>query len=142
MSNNGQFEPRIIGIFCNWCSYAGADMAGTSRMQYPPNARFIRVMCSSRVDPQLILKAFELGADGVFIGGCHHGDCHYVTGNYRAEERIKLLRKLIEQLGIEPERLRLEWISASEGNVLVEVMNDFVKKLKELGPSPIRKNKE
>jgi len=133
---------RFVYTAQNWCSYAGADMAGTSRMQYPPNARFIRVMCSSRVDPQFVLKAFELGADGVLIAGCHHGDCHYVTGNYRAEERIRLLEKLIEQLGIEPERLRLEWISASEGNVLVEVMNDFVKKLKELGPSPLRKDKE
>ncbi|MHA1580170.1 MAG: hydrogenase iron-sulfur subunit [Candidatus Freyarchaeota archaeon] len=142
MSGNGEFKPRIIGIFCNWCSYAGADMAGTSRMQYPPNLRIIRVMCSSRVDPQFVLKAFELGADGVLVAGCHPGDCHYITGNYRAEERIMLLSKLIEELGIEPERLRLEWISASEGNVLVEVMNDFVEKLKELGPSPLRSSNE
>jgi F420-non-reducing hydrogenase iron-sulfur subunit len=142
MSDNGDFEPRIVGLLCNWCTYAGADMAGTSRMQYPTNVRFIRLMCSSRVDPQFILKAFELGADGVFIGGCHPGDCHYVTGNYRTEERFNLIRKLIEELGIEPERLRLEWISASEGAVLVDVMNDFVKKLKELGPSPIRSNED
>lgn len=135
----GDFEPKILGIFCNWCSYAGADMAGTSRMQYPPNVRIVRVLCSGRVDPQFVLKAFELGADGVLVAGCHPGDCHYVKGNYRAERRIALLREMLKQLGIEPERLMLRWISASEGAELVQTVEEFVKVLKELGPSPLRK---
>ncbi|MEM1658916.1 MAG: hydrogenase iron-sulfur subunit [Candidatus Jordarchaeales archaeon] len=135
------FEPKILGIFCNWCSYAGADMAGTSRMQYPPNVRIIRVLCSGRVDPQFVLKAFELGADGVLVAGCHPGDCHYVKGNYRAERRIALLREMLKQLGIEPERLMLRWISASEGAELVKTVEEFVNILKELGPSPLRKAK-
>ncbi|MHA1607056.1 MAG: hydrogenase iron-sulfur subunit [Candidatus Freyarchaeota archaeon] len=133
------FEPKILGIFCNWCSYAGADMAGTSRMQYPPNIRIIRVLCSGRVDPQFVLKAFELGADGVLVAGCHPGDCHYVRGNYRAERRIALLRAMLHQLGLNPDRLMLKWISASEGAELVNAVEEFVKKLKELGPSPLRK---
>lgn len=133
------FEPKILGIFCNWCSYAGADMAGTSRMQYPPNVRIIRVLCSGRVDPQFVLKALELGADGVLVAGCHPGDCHYVKGNYRAERRIALLKRMLEQLGIEPERLMLKWISASEGAELVQTVEEFVSILKELGPSPLRK---
>ncbi|MBS7287362.1 MAG: hydrogenase iron-sulfur subunit [Candidatus Freyarchaeota archaeon] len=135
----GNFEPKILGIFCNWCSYAGADMAGTSRMQYPPNVRIIRVLCSGRVDPQFVLKALELGADGVLVAGCHHGDCHYVKGNYRAERRIALLKRMLQQLSIEPERLMLKWISASEGAELVQTVEEFVNILKELGPSPLRK---
>jgi len=135
----GDFEPKILGIFCNWCSYAGADMAGTSRMQYPPNVRIVRVLCSGRVDPQFVLKAFELGADGVLVAGCHPGDCHYVKGNYRAERRIALLKEMLKQLGIEPERLMLRWISASEGAELVKTTEEFVNMLKELGPSPLRK---
>lgn len=116
-------------------------MAGTSRMQYPPNVRIIRVLCSGRVDPQFVLKAFELGADGVLVAGCHPGDCHYVKGNYRAERRIALLREMLKQLGIEPERLMLRWISASEGAELVKTVEEFVSILKELGPSPLRKSK-
>ncbi len=135
----GDFEPKILGIFCNWCSYAGADMAGTSRMQYPPNVRIVRVLCSGRVDPQFVLKAFELGADGVLVAGCHPGDCHYVKGNYRAERRVALLKEMLKQLGIEPERLMLKWISASEGAELVQTVEEFVSILKELGPSPLRK---
>ncbi|MBS7248693.1 MAG: hydrogenase iron-sulfur subunit [Candidatus Jordarchaeales archaeon] len=136
---DGDFEPKILGIFCNWCSYAGADMAGTSRMQYPPNVRIVRVLCSGRVDPQFVLKAFELGADGVLVAGCHPGDCHYVKGNYRAERRIALLKEMIKQLGIEPERLMLKWISASEGAELVKTTEEFLTVIKELGPSPLRK---
>ncbi len=139
MEMSDGFEPKILGIFCNWCSYAGADMAGTSRMQYPPNIRIIRVLCSGRVDPQFVLKAFELGADGVLVAGCHPGDCHYVRGNYRAERRIALLRAMLHQLGLNPDRLMLKWISASEGAELVNAVEEFVKKLKELGPSPLRK---
>ena len=133
MSNNG-FEPLILGFACNWCTYAGADLAGTSRIQYPPNIRVIRVMCSGRVDPTFILKAFAGGVDGVLIGGCHPGDCHYIEGNHKARRRIELLRNMLGEFGIEPERLRLEWVSASEGARFAEVVTDFTKTIKELGP--------
>jgi F420-non-reducing hydrogenase iron-sulfur subunit len=133
MDENG-FEPLILGFACNWCTYAGADLAGTSRIQYPPNLRMIRVMCSGRVDPTFILKAFSRGVDGVLIGGCHPGDCHYMEGNYKAQRRIHLLRKMLSDFGIEPERLRLEWVSASEGARFAEVVADFTKTIKELGP--------
>jgi F420-non-reducing hydrogenase iron-sulfur subunit len=134
-----EFEPKIIGFACNWCTYAGADLAGTSRIQYPPNIRLIRVMCSGRINPAFIMAAFARGADGVFIGGCHLGDCHYMTGNYKTMRRVELTKRLIEQLGIEPERLRLEWISASEGGKFAEVVTEFTKELKELGPNSLRK---
>jgi len=133
MDRNG-FEPLILGFACNWCTYAGADLAGTSRIQYPPNLRMIRVMCSGRVDPTFILKAFARGVDGVLIGGCHPGDCHYMEGNYKARRRIHLLRKMLGDFGIEPERVRLEWVSASEGARFAQVVADFTKTLKELGP--------
>jgi F420-non-reducing hydrogenase iron-sulfur subunit len=133
MDENG-FEPLILGFACNWCTYAGADLAGTSRIQYPPNLRMIRVMCSGRVDPTFILKAFSKGVDGVLIGGCHPGDCHYMEGNYKAQRRIHMLRKMLSDFGIEPERLRLEWVSASEGARFAEVVADFTKTIKELGP--------
>ena len=133
MDRNG-FEPLILGFTCNWCTYAGADLAGTSRIQYPPNLRMIRVMCSGRVDPTFILKAFSRGVDGVLIGGCHPGDCHYMEGNYKAQRRIHMLRKMLSDFGIEPERLRLEWVSASEGARFAEVVADFTKTIKELGP--------
>jgi F420-non-reducing hydrogenase iron-sulfur subunit len=128
------FEPVILGFACNWCTYAGADLAGTSRLQYPPNMRLIRVMCSGRVDPTFIIKAFTVGADGVFIGGCHPGDCHYIAGNLKAQRRIAVLKKMLGELGIEPERVRLEWISASEGARFAEVITEFTKTIKELGP--------
>jgi len=131
------FEPKIVGFCCNWCSYAGADLAGVSRFQYPPNIRIIKVMCSGRVDPTFILKALEVGADGVLIAGCHPGDCHYISGNYKAERRILLLKKVLEQLGIEKERVRLEWVSASEGARFAEVVTDFTQTIKNLGPNPI-----
>lgn len=129
-----QFEPRIIAFFCNWCTYLAADLAGTSRMKYAPNARVIRVMCSGRVDPQFVLEAFRNGADGVLIGGCHPGDCHYQEGNYSALRRFHLLRRMLAELGIEEDRLRLEWISAAEGDRVRAVMNDMVEKIRALGP--------
>jgi F420-non-reducing hydrogenase iron-sulfur subunit len=133
MDRNG-FEPLILGFACNWCTYAGADLAGTSRIQYPPNIKVIRVMCSGRVDPTFILRAFARGVDGVLIGGCHPGDCHYIEGNYKARRRIHLLRNMFRDFGIEPERLRLEWISASEGARFAEVVADFTKTIQEMGP--------
>ena len=131
---NKEFNPRIVGFFCNWCTYLAADLAGTSRMKYAPNVRVVRTMCSGRVDPQMVLWAFRHGADGVLIGGCHPGDCHYQEGNYKALRRSKLLRKMLPQFGIEPERLRLEWISAAEGERLRDVMNDFTAQIRRLGP--------
>jgi F420-non-reducing hydrogenase iron-sulfur subunit len=131
------FEPKIIAFLCNWCSYAGADLAGVSRYQYPTNTRTVRVMCSSRVDPTLIFDMFIHGADGVLVGGCHLGDCHYITGNYYTEKKIKLAKKLLEKAGFEPQRLRLEWVSASEGERYSKVVADFVNEIKTLGPSPV-----
>ncbi len=132
------YEPRIVAIFCNWCTYLAADLAGTSRMKYAPNARVVRVMCSGRVDPQFVLDAFANGADGVLIGGCHPGDCHYQEGNYKTLRRVHVLKKVLAQLGIEEERFRLEWISASEGDRLRVVMNDMVEKLRALGPLNVK----
>lgn len=132
--NNGDFEPRIVAFFCTWCTYTAADLAGTARMTYAPNARVVRVMCSGRVDPQFILSAFREGADGVLIGGCHPGDCHYQEGNYKMLRRFLLLKRMIRSLGIEEERLRLEWISASEGDRVQHAINDMSAKLRLLGP--------
>jgi F420-non-reducing hydrogenase iron-sulfur subunit len=131
---NDGFQPAIVGFFCNWCTYLAADLAGTSRMKYAPNVRVVRTMCSGRVDPQLVLWAFRHGADGVLIGGCHFGDCHYQEGNHKCFRRALLLRRMLAQLGIEPERLRLEWISASEGERLRDVVNEFSAQIRELGP--------
>jgi len=133
-----EFEPNIIGFLCNWCSYAGADLAGTSRMKYPANVKTIRVMCSGRVDPVYVLEALKKGADGVLIAGCHPGDCHYQSGNYKANRRMKLLHRLLDDLGIEPQRVQFEYISASEGKKFADVMNEMVKTIKALGPSPLR----
>jgi len=133
------FEPNIVGFVCNWCTYAGADLAGASRYSYPPNVKLIRLMCSGRVDPAFILETFARGADGVFIGGCHiPRDCHYQQGNFKALKRVTLLKKLIEDMGVEPERLEIFWISASEGKRFSEVMTSFTEKIRELGPNPIR----
>jgi len=134
-----KFEPRIVVFACNWCSYAGADLAGVSRIQYPPTIRIIRVMCSSRVDPSFILKAFLQGADGVLVAGCHLGDCHYMEGNYNTEKRIRKTLKALEYVGFETKRLRLEWISASEGPKFAEVVREFTDELKKLGANPMRK---
>ena len=131
------FEPKIVAFCCNWCSYAGADLAGTSRMQYPSAIRIIRVMCSGRVSPFFILKALSVGADGVLILGCHPGDCHYIEGNYKTMRRFPLLKKLLKQLGIEEERVRLEWVSASEGAKFAEVTSNFTQAIKNLGPSSL-----
>jgi len=134
MTKKEGFESKIIGFCCNWCSYAGADLAGVSRLQYPPNLRMIRVMCSGSVDLEHILTAFRQGADGVFIGGCHLGDCHYMTGNYKTRRRVLLLKRLLAQLGIESERLRLEWVSATEGQRFAQVVAEFTEEIEKLGP--------
>ena len=128
------FEPRIVAFFCTWCTYTAADLAGTSRMRYAPNVRVVRLMCSGRVDPQFVLAAFRPGADGVLIGGCHPGDCHYEQGNYNAWRRVELLRSLLAEMGIERERLRLEWISASEGEKVQRVCNEMTEQVRRLGP--------
>jgi len=132
------FEPNIVGFLCNWCSYAGADLAGTSRLKYPPNIKPIRVMCSGRVDPVFILEALRKGADGVLIAGCHPGDCHYQSGNYKTNRRVKLVKKLLSEMGIEPERVRFEYISASEGQKFADVVTDFVSEIKKIGPNPLK----
>ncbi len=132
------FEPRIVGFLCNWCSYTGADLAGTSRVKYAPNVRVIRVMCSARIDPAFVLKALAEGADGVLICGCHPGDCHYVEGNYKAMRRFSALRRLLRAYGIADERVRLEWVSASEGARFAEIVNDMTEKVRHLGPSRVR----
>jgi F420-non-reducing hydrogenase iron-sulfur subunit len=135
-----EYEPKLVGFLCNWCSYAGADLAGVSRFQYPTNLRIIRVMCSGRVHPAHILEAFKDGADGVLVAGCHiPTDCHYISGNFKAQRRIAMVKKLMEQLGIEPERLRLEWISAAEGDKFAKTIREMTEDLKKLGPSPVAK---
>ncbi|MEW6013813.1 MAG: hydrogenase iron-sulfur subunit [Candidatus Zixiibacteriota bacterium] len=133
-ANSGNFEPRIVAFFCNWCTYTAADLAGTARMTYAPNARVVRVMCSGRLDPQFILMALREGADGVLIGGCHPGDCHYQEGNYKTLRRFTLLKRLLQDMGIENERVRMEWIAASEGDRVQKVMNEMTEQLKKLGP--------
>jgi F420-non-reducing hydrogenase iron-sulfur subunit len=138
--SNGPFEPKLVGFLCNWCAYTGADLAGTARMTYAPNLRIIRVMCSGRVDPQFVLKAFAEGADGVLISGCHPGDCHYQEGNYKALRRAKLLSRVLQEFGIEKERFRLEWVSASEGVKFQHVVNEFTAQVKKLGPLGFKAN--
>jgi F420-non-reducing hydrogenase iron-sulfur subunit len=129
------FEPMIIAFCCNWCSYAGADLAGTGRMSYPANIRIVRVPCSGRVSPNFILRAFQRGADGVVVAGCHPGDCHYVSGNYHARRRFSALRRFLEFVGIETERFEIHWISASEGNRFATIMQDVTAKIRVLGPN-------
>lgn len=133
-----EFNPKIMAFLCKWCSYTGADLAGTSRMEYKPNVRAIRVMCSGRIEPTFVLKAFREGADGVLICGCHPGDCHYQEGNYKCLRRFQLLKKYIRQMGIESERLKLEWISASEGKQYAELVNSFTQTIQELGPCRVK----
>jgi F420-non-reducing hydrogenase iron-sulfur subunit len=132
------FEPRIVAFLCNWCAYTGADLAGTSRIQYPPNVRTIRVMCTGGVDPIYVIKALLEGADGVLIGGCHPGDCHYQSGNLKARRRMVILRSILEELGLDPDRVWLRWISASEGKLFADTITAMVEALKEKGPSPMR----
>ena len=136
------FEPKIVAFACNWCAYAAADLAGTSRMSYPPNVELIRVMCSGMVDPIYVLRSFEMGFDGVLIAGCHPGDCHYISGNLKAQERVKALQRLLHTLGLENGRLRLEWCSTAEGEKFATTVTEFVAELKELGPSPFRIREE
>jgi F420-non-reducing hydrogenase iron-sulfur subunit len=135
---NEEYEPLIIGFCCNWCSYAGADLAGVSRLQYPPNMRIVRVMCSGMVHPNLVIDALTKGADGVIICGCHIGDCHYLEGNLKAESRKDAIELLLEDFGLEPERFRLEWVSASEGPRFAEVMRNMTETVRALGPSPYK----
>ncbi len=142
MSNNADFKPKILAFLCNWCSYTGADLAGTSRIKYKPNVRAIRVMCSGRIEPTFVLRAFLKGADGVLVCGCHPGDCHYHEGNYKCLRRYHLLQKYIQQMGIEPSRLKLEWISASEGKQFADLVNSFTETISELGPCMIKETME
>ncbi|MFQ6058807.1 MAG: hydrogenase iron-sulfur subunit [Anaerolineae bacterium] len=131
--SNG-FEPKIIGYLCTWCSYIGADLAGTSRLKYPPNVSIVRVPCSGRVSPELILRTFREGADGVLVLGCHLGDCHYISGNHRTAKRIPLLQRLLSYAGIEPQRLRLDWVSAAEGDRFAQVVAEFTETIRGLPP--------
>jgi F420-non-reducing hydrogenase iron-sulfur subunit len=135
-----EFEPKILGFLCNWCAYAGADLAGTSRLKYPPNVRSIRVMCSGRVDPVFVLEALKKGADGVLVAGCHPGDCHYQSGNYKTNRRMMLLKKLLDELNINPGRVRFEYVSASEGQKFASIVTEFVDDLKKMGPNPLGEN--
>jgi F420-non-reducing hydrogenase iron-sulfur subunit len=137
---NKEFEPILVGFFCNWCTSTAADLAGTTRLQYPPNIRPIRTMCSGSVDAVYILRALLSGADGVIVGGCPPGDCHYVSGNFRARRRIAALKTILDTLGLENDRVWLRWISAAEGQKFAATMREFTEKIKELGPSPFKKN--
>ena len=134
LTEKKEFEPRILGILCNWCSYAGADLAGSARMHHPPNVRVVRVPCSGRVDPMFVLKGFQRGFDGVLVSGCHPGDCHYAKGNYYARRRLTLLKKFLVAMGIPEERFRFQWVSASEGARWAESVKEMTEELKELGP--------
>jgi F420-non-reducing hydrogenase iron-sulfur subunit len=136
------FEPKIVAFLCNWCSYRGADLAGTSRIKCAANVRAIRVMCSGRVEPAFVLRAFELGADGVLVLGCHPGDCHYAEGNYKALRRMELLRRTLLQLGVEEDRFRLDWVSASEGDRFSHIVNDITEKIRALGPFKAKEGAE
>ena len=136
--DNETFQPLIIGFCCNWCSYAGADLAGVSRMQYPPNIRIIRVMCSGMVHPNLVIDALTKGADGVLMCGCHPGDCHYLEGNLKAQARAEAIKLMLQDFGIEEERFRLEWVSASEGGRFAEVVTEMTEQIKQLGPNPYK----
>jgi len=135
LEKDAAWEPRIVAFFCNWCSYAGADLAGVIRLKYPANIRIIRIPCSSRVNPQFILRAFQRGADGVLVAGCHPGDCHYVTGNYFTRRRLTLFKRLLEFVGFEPERLKVRWISAAEAGRFAETVKEMVEEIKYLGPN-------
>ena len=129
-----EFEPKILAFLCNWCSYAGADLAGTSRIQYPPNVRVVRVMCSGRVNPMFVVNALQQGVDGVIIGGCHPGECHYEQGNYLTRRRMTILKKILEYIGIDPQRVQMTWVSASEGGKFAQVIKNVTEAIKELGP--------
>ncbi|NPV53172.1 MAG: hydrogenase iron-sulfur subunit [Firmicutes bacterium] len=134
-NQDSEWEPKIVAFLCNWCSYAGADLAGTSRIQYPPNIRVIRVPCSGRVDPLLILKCLQRGADGVLVSGCHPGDCHYIAGNYLARRKFAMLKRLIEYFGVEEGRVQFSWVSAAEGEKFADVIKTVTRRVRELGPA-------
>ena len=136
-----EYNPKVLAIICNWCSYAGADLAGGARIQYPPNIRAIRVMCTGRIDMLFILKAFAEGADGVLVSGCHFGDCHYLEGNFKAAKRMFMIKALLRNIGLDDKRFRMTFVSASEGAKWATVMTDVTNKIKELGPSPIKEFK-
>lgn len=140
VAEDEQFEPVIVGFFCNWCTATAADLAGTIRLQYPPNVRPIRIMCSGSVDPVYVLRALLGGADGVLIGGCPPGDCHYVSGNYRARRRMAILKTILNTLGLEEERVWIRWISAAEGVKFARTISEFTSAIKKLGPNPIKNN--
>jgi F420-non-reducing hydrogenase iron-sulfur subunit len=135
MTQEPGFEPRILGFLCRWCSYAGADLAGTSRKKYPANIRIIKIPCSGRIDPLLIVRALRLGFDGVLVSGCHPGDCHYQTGNYRARRRMAITKKFLEYVGVEPQRVQASWVSASEGGKFAEVVTEVTNDLKQISPN-------
>ncbi len=141
-TGEGKEDIKILAFLCNWCSYAGADLAGVSRLQYPAKVLDVRVMCTGTVSPYFIIKAFQEGMDGVLVAGCHIGDCHYLKGNYMTAKRMRFLREALAVFGIEKERLRLEWVSAAEGEKFASVIRDFTEQIKALGPSPLRKGKE
>ena len=129
-----RFEPKIVAFTCNWCSYAGADLAGVSRIQYPPNVRIIRLMCSGRLEPEIVVKSLLYGADGVLILGCHIGDCHYITGNHRTKKRIAILKRILNYLGIDARRVRIDWVSAAEGAKFAQIVTEFTEEIRKLGP--------
>ncbi|MBM4432795.1 MAG: hydrogenase iron-sulfur subunit, partial [Chloroflexi bacterium] len=135
MNQGLKHEPKLLGLLCKWCSYAGADLAGTSRKKYPANIRIIKVPCSGRIDPLFIVKALQMGYDGVLVSGCHPGECHYQTGNFRARRRVAITKKFLEYMGVEPQRVQASWVSASEGAKFAEVVAEMTAELKELGPS-------
>lgn len=139
-STQEAFQPKIVGFLCNWCAYSGADLAGVSHLQSSPNIRIIRTMCSGRVDPAMILRAFQLGADGVLVAGCHFGDCHYLEGNFKTMRRIELLKMVLKRFGIDERRLRLEWISASEAEKYARVSFEFTEQIREMGPLALQAN--
>ncbi len=138
-SRTETFEPTIVAFVCNWCTYTAADLAGVSRMVQSPNVRLVRMMCTGMVDPKYVIKAILAGADAVLISGCHPGDCHYINGNYKARRRVKLLKEILPMFGIEPNRLKLTWVGASEGNEFAETVNHLVQEIRELGPSQARR---
>jgi coenzyme F420-reducing hydrogenase delta subunit len=133
-----EFDPTILAFCCNWCSYAGADLAGVSRLQMPPNVHVIRVMCSASVKPEYLMKAVSQGVDGVLVLGCHIGDCHYMTGNHRTAKRVPLVKKIMGDVGLDERRVRLDWVSAAEGEKFQKVITEFVNEIRELGPNPLR----
>jgi len=133
--NKKDWQPKILAILCNWCSYAGADLAGVSRIQYPPNIRVLRVPCSGRVDPMFIMKSLQNGFDGVLVSGCHPGDCHYLSGNYNARRKFAVLKPLLEYIGIEPERVQFSWVSAGEGERFAEVVTKVTQEIRKIGPA-------